>query len=65
MTAHTALQKEAGGLPHTEVLQSYLKKRGFSGHPCKLLSDTSPHCFMDFSAEERLAGELRFLAVPL
>lgn len=61
----TALQKETCSLLHAEVLQSYLKERGFSGHPCNLLADTSPCCSVDFSAEERLAGELRCLAVPL
>lgn len=64
-TTQTALQKEASGLLHTEVLQSYLKERCFSGHPSNLLSDTSLPCFMDFSAKERLTHELRFLAVPL
>jgi len=65
MTTHTALREEAGGLLHAGALRSRLEERCFSGHPCDLLSDASPRGFMDFSAEERLAGELRFLAVPL
>lgn len=66
VTAHTAPRKEAGGLLHAEVLQSYLKECCFSGYPCKLRSDTSPRrCLLDFSPEERLAGDLRFRAVPL